>query len=145
MYDVDIIRCIYAIWNTEDEAAGVYVGRTDNFFDRWSKHQHLLKNGTHHNLALQGDLGLLQPPVTMDIIEEVPANVCISERERYWRDRIWYSMNPVGCPTDEFYLDYILARLKRLERDYRKEYFKLHFTGRITIIGPQRKRPLRNK
>lgn len=77
-----MISCIYTITNKVN--GKFYVGKTNNFFYRISKHKYTLRNNTHINEHLQRAWNKYgEENFIFEILEEYPSEYLIS-MEHYW-------------------------------------------------------------
>lgn len=77
------MRVIYQILYTTKNK--IYIGSTKDFKSRTGSHLQQLKSNTHHNIHLQSIYNKHGPEVLQfSVLEEVPDNVDLFEREEYW-------------------------------------------------------------
>lgn len=77
------MRGIYKITNTANGKS--YIGKSEDLASRIKRHIDTLRNGCNRNTHMQNAYDLVDKDTfTIEIIEEVPEDVDINERERYW-------------------------------------------------------------
>jgi group I intron endonuclease len=90
MADRDIARKvagIYVIRNSEN--GQVYVGSSQDIYDRWNTHRLLLRRGKHHAPLLQMSWSKYGEAVFLfEIIEAVVERAALLVREQYWIDTL---------------------------------------------------------
>ena len=83
---------IYKITNTKN--GKVYVGQSQNVYERRIEHFVALRRGHHPNQLMQKDWNNDNKGFRFDVIELVPLNK-LNEREKYWIDKL-NSLEPEG-------------------------------------------------
>lgn len=87
---------IYKITNTKNNK--VYVGQSQNVYERESEHFLALRRGRHPNKLMQKDWNKDNHGFRFDVIEFVPLKD-LNEREKYWIDKLG-TMEPHGYNQD---------------------------------------------
>lgn len=78
---INKIICTYVITNTK--TGMVYVGSTQDFYNRWKKHYNLLKLGGHTNIRLQEQWDAHEPhDFTIEIVNVFGTTVGLLDQER---------------------------------------------------------------
>lgn len=83
---------IYKITNIKN--GKVYVGQSQNVYERRIEHFVALRRGRHPNKLMQKDWNKDNRGFRFDVIELVPLNK-LNEREKYWIDKL-NSLEPEG-------------------------------------------------
>lgn len=75
---------IYKITNNKNEK--VYIGQSQNMYERWKQHRTALKNGNHPNKEMQKDWSKSSRGFRWDVVEYCSLEK-LNEREKYWIDK----------------------------------------------------------
>ena len=75
---------IYRITNNKN--GKVYIGQSQNMYERWHQHRNALKSGHHPNGEMQADWKKYSRYFRWDIIEYCSLKD-LNEREKYWIDK----------------------------------------------------------
>lgn len=81
---------IYKITNNKN--GKVYIGQSQNMYERWKQHRTALKNGNHPNKEMQKDWSKSSRGFRWDVIEYCSLEK-LNEREKYWIDKY----NSIEC------------------------------------------------
>ena len=88
-------RGLAGIYKITNQLTGkVYVGQSQNVYEREIEHFTALRRGHHPNKTMQRDWNKNNRGFRFDIIEFVPLSQ-LNEREKYWIDKL-DSMEPKG-------------------------------------------------
>ena len=75
---------IYKITNLKN--GKVYIGQSQNMYERWNQHRTALKSGHHPNRDMQKDWNKSSRGFRWDVVEYCSLNE-LNEREKYWIDK----------------------------------------------------------
>lgn len=106
---------IYKITNTL--TGKIYVGQSQNVYEREIEHFTALRRGKHPNHEMQKDWNKNNRGFRFDVIELCGLNL-LNEREKYWIDKL-DSMSPHG-----YNLEWVPYKRKASKRPRVKRYRK---------------------
>ena len=75
---------IYKITNNSN--GKVYIGQSQNMYERWHQHYAALKSGHHPNKEMQSDWNKSSRGFRWDVVEYCSLEK-LNEREKYWIDK----------------------------------------------------------
>lgn len=106
---------IYKITNNKN--GKVYIGQSQNMYERWHQHHAALKSGHHPNKEMQKDWKKNSRGFRWDVIEYCSLEK-LNEREKYWIEQY----NSIECGYNQGWVPF--KRKKQVNKKTPKRYGK---------------------
>lgn len=111
-------RSLAGIYKITNNITGkVYVGQSQNVYEREIEHFSALRRGKHPNKQMQHDWNINHRGFRFDVIEFVPLKD-LNEREKYWIDKL-NTMEPHG-----YNQDWVPYKRKTKKPAYKQKHYR---------------------